>query len=102
MGRLPDLDAATALTVGADGFLIMAARGALVATSTAWNALDHSDIDHRAFEAFDAQPIALDLAFYTTHKSPRWLQALAHFVYSAYFLAESDTLRVTPPASWAC
>ncbi len=85
------------------GFLIQAVTGAIVATdSAAWRM---AVLEEVAFEREHTSPSAVDLAFYTTDRSPIWVRALRLTVYPAYltaFLGEGGFLayRMLQPGWW--
>lgn len=75
------------------GFLIQAVTGSIAATETAaWRMAVLEEVE---FEREYTAPNAIDLAFYTTDRSPAWVRAGGLVVYPAYltaFLAEGAWL----------
>jgi hypothetical protein len=65
------------------GFLVLTILGAMRATGQAVAALGVSD-KAGAWEQLDIYPNAIDLAVYTTTKSPRWLATGLYFSYPTF------------------
>jgi hypothetical protein len=62
-------------------FLLLSYLGALRAYSQAWKALGLDlPVDSDVAEAFDTSPNALDLAYYTTPRTPVFIREPLHFV----------------------
>jgi len=78
-----------ASTVRASGpavisFIVLTFTGALRASGTATRELGLKRVDCRA-EKLDLHPNSIDLAFYTSKRSARWLAAVTHFKYPVFF-----------------
>ena len=83
-----DLDACTVLAAGGPiiAFLILAVMGAIRAWTQALQQVRGTSPPLNA-EPLDTYPNAIDLALYTTDRSPRWLRNLLYFAEPIYLTA---------------